>query len=86
MIEQYSIEVRDFMLLSLLCDQEAFDTDQLGRALGLSHTSTIECIRHLTDAGLIRYNGSGSTAAQGSGIRTTAAGRILARRILDEID
>lgn len=85
MIEQFSIEVRDFMLLSLVCNQEAFDIDQLGRALGLSRKSTGNCISRLSDAGLVKHNGAASATADGAEVRTTVAGRVLARRILDRI-
>ncbi len=81
MIEQYSITVRDFMLLSLLCDQESFDADQLERALGLDRRSVGACIERLTDAGLVKHNGTGTEFV--ADVRTTVAGRLLAQRVLD---
>ena len=85
MIEQYSITVRDFMLLSLLCDQESFDVDQLERALGLDNESISQCIGRLDTAGLVKHNGFDSGIGQLDDVRTTVAGRILAQRILDGI-
>lgn len=83
MIERHAIEVRDFMLLSLLCDQESFDVDQLERALGLGRESIDRCIARLGNAGLVKHNGAGAEALV---VRTTAAGRILAQRILSDRD
>jgi hypothetical protein len=76
-IEQYSINVRDFMLLSLVCDQGSFDIDQLGRAFGLTRKSAGEAIARLTGAGLVKQ--------KGAQVQTTVAGRVLSRRILDDI-
>ena len=83
MIEQYAITVRDFMLLSLLCDQESFDADQLERALGLDRPSVAASINRLTDAGLVKHNGIGTGAEYAADIRTTVAGRLLAQRVLE---
>lgn len=83
MIEQYSITVRDFMLLSLLCDQESFDMDQLERALGLTSESIVQCIDRLDNAGLVKHNGFDSGAESLADLRTTVAGRVLAQRVLD---
>ena len=82
MIEQYAITVRDFMMLSLLCDQESFDLDQLERAVGLNRDELERSLTRLTNAGLIKHNG---VAAKVPEIRTTVSGRVLARRILDGI-
>ena len=80
-IEQYSINVRDFMLLSLVCDQGSFDLDQLGRAFGLTREWTDEAVVRLTAAGLVKQEG-----AENAKVQTTVAGRVLSRRILDEIE
>ena len=85
MIEQYSITVRDFMLLSLLCDQEALDAEQLERALGLDRPSVGASIERLTDAGLVKHNGLDAGAEYVADIRTTVAGRLVAQRILENM-
>jgi DNA-binding MarR family transcriptional regulator len=82
-IEHYEIKVRDFMLLSLLCDQESFDDDQLERALGLDRQSISQCIGRLDHAGLVKRNGFGRDAGRLAEVRTTAAGRVLAQRVFD---
>lgn len=83
MIERYAIEVRDFMLLSLLCDQESFEFDQLERALGLDRDSIRRCLVRLGNAGLVKHNGVAAGTPESDSVRTTVAGRILAQRILD---
>jgi DNA-binding MarR family transcriptional regulator len=85
LIEQYSIKVRDFMLLSLLCDQESLDADQLERALGLTSESIARCIDRLSDAGLVKHDGSGPGSALLTEVRTTVAGRLLTQRVLDNV-
>ena len=85
LIEQYSIKVRDFMLLSLLCDQESLDVDQLERALGLTSESIARCIDRLGDAGLVKHNGFGPGPELLADVRTTVAGRLLAQRVLDGV-
>ena len=76
-IEQHSIEVRDFMLLSIVCDQVVMHMGQLGRALGLDNEAVVESIGRLLRAELVK--------ADRESITTTAAGRLVARRILDNI-
>lgn len=76
-IAQHSIEVRDFMLLSIVCDQVEMHIGQLSRALGLSNESVIDCIGRLIRADLVK--------ADRESITTTAAGRLVARRILDNV-
>ena len=86
MIEQYRIEVRDFMFLSLLCDQESLELDQLQRALGLDEESIARSIERLTNAGLVKHNGYDASPEHVSDVRTTIAGRVLASRILENTD
>jgi DNA-binding MarR family transcriptional regulator len=85
MVAHHSIGFRDFMLLSLVCDQEAFDVDQLARALGLSRERTGKSIDRLTDAGLVKHNGAATMMEDSAEVRATVSGRVLARRILDQI-
>ena len=77
LIAEHSIEVRDFMLLSIVCDQVEMHMGQLSRALGLSNEAVVECIGRLIRAELVR--------ADRESITTTAAGRLVARRILDNV-
>lgn len=83
LIERHAIRVRDFMLLSLLCDQESFDIGQLERAMGLEPEVLEKSINRLAGAGFVKHNGVASNIPE---VRTTAAGRILAQRILDGVE
>ena len=76
-IQQHSIEVRDFMLLSIVCDQNEMHIGQLGRALGLENGAVVDCIGRLIRAELLK--------ADRDSVTTTAAGRLVARRILDSV-
>ena len=73
------------MLLSLLCDQESLDAEQLERALGLDRPVIGACIDRLTKAGLVKHNGIDTVAEYAADLRTTVAGRLLAQRILDNM-
>lgn len=82
-IENNHIEVRDFMLLSFVCDQNVMSIAQLSGALGLSYQTTIDCVSRLVQAELARAENPGQSWASATRIVPTGAGRILARRILD---
>jgi len=82
LIEANHIELRDFMILSFVCDQNEMLVEQLMRALGLSRTTLIECIERLHTAGLIHYQQAGETAELSDTVAPTATGRTIAQRIL----
>lgn len=87
LIEANSIEVRDFMVLSFVCDQSKLDVEQLTRVLGLSQNTILDCIERLVKAVLVLVSASSSEDLhnlKGSDISVspTAAGRTIARRVL----
>ena len=84
-IEQHHIEVRDFMILSLICDQKALGIDQLARALGLTTEVVIDCIDRMTSAGLLRYHSASSLLLTDNRIQSTDAGQLIAQKILDSV-
>jgi hypothetical protein len=84
-IEQHHIQVRDFMALSLICDQEELGVDQLTRALGLSIESVIDCAERMMGAGLVQLNTDNGLLLDNCRIRSTAAGRLLTQKILDNV-
>jgi DNA-binding MarR family transcriptional regulator len=84
-IEQHHIEVREFMVLSLICDQGELEIRQLGRALGLSKNSLSGCIEQLVTAGLLQPGAGANPGDADCLIRPTADGCSLARKILDNI-
>ena len=86
-IEGNSIEVRDFMVLSFVCDQSKLDVEQLTRVLGLSQNTILDCIARLNKAALVLVSAEPSEdlhKLKGSEISVspTAAGRTIARRVL----
>ena len=82
LIEENHIEVRDFMILSFVCDQNELTVEQLMRVLGLSRTTIIDCIERLQGAGLIDYGQAGETAEASGRVSPTAPGRTITERIL----
>ena len=52
-IREHDISVRDFMLLSLVCDQECFEVEQLARALGLEIEEILRSILRLAAADMV---------------------------------
>ena len=84
-IEKHHIEVREFMVLSLICDQGELKMDQLRRALGLSNESLSTCLERLANAGLLRADVVRGLIDDKHPIRPTPNGRSISRTILDNI-
>lgn len=84
LIEDNHIEVRDFMVLSFVCDQSEMAIDQLTRALGLSRSTVVDCVERLQTAGLARYNLVSENANSSDQVVSTPAGRTITDRILSE--
>lgn len=84
LVEENHIEVRDFMILSFVCDQNELTVEQLMRVLGLSRTTIVGCVERLQAAGLIRYGQAGETAESSDRVSPTGAGRTITHRILSE--
>lgn len=84
-IREHDISVRDFMLLSLVTDQNCFDIDQLERALGLHNKAVLRSIGRLTAAELLCPYVDPSDRELDRRICASQAGKKLARRILSTI-
>lgn len=82
LIEKNHIEVRDFMILSFICDQDKMCIEQLTTALGLSRHSAADCVRRLIQAGLAEADLAEDPPDPSNRVVPTASGRTLARRIL----
>lgn len=85
LIEQNHIEVRDFMILSFVCDQGEMGVDQLIGALGLSHQTIQDRIERLLNAGFVRHNAMQGQLKPESTICATAQGRTIVQRILGQL-
>ena len=84
LIEDHHIEVRDFMILSFVCDQNEMAIDKLTHALGLSRSTVVGCIERLQTAGLVQYHLAAETVELSDRVVPTPAGRKITRRILSE--
>jgi DNA-binding MarR family transcriptional regulator len=84
LIEDNHIEVRDFMVLSFICDQDEMTIDQLTRTLGLGRSTVVGCVERLQTAGLARYHLVAETADSSDRVIPTPAGRTITDRILSE--
>ncbi len=82
LIEDNHIEVRDFMILSFVCDQNEMAIVQLSRALGLSRSSVAGCAERLQTAGLVLYQQVAESAEASDKVIPTPAGRNITERIL----
>jgi DNA-binding MarR family transcriptional regulator len=85
LIEDNHIEVRDFMVLSFVCDQNAMTVEQLSSALGLSRSSLSDCVQRLQTAGLAAYQDDADSADSSDTVIPTPAGRTITDRILSAI-
>lgn len=86
LVENNGIEVRDFVILSFVCDQRGLAVEQLARVLGLDRNKVISCIHRLQSAGLVRYRQVGETREASDQVTSTPPGCAIARQILEEKD
>ena len=84
-IGEHDISVRDFMLLSLVCDQNCFDIDQLERALGLENDAVTRSVERLSAASLLCPDVDIPETSLDKRVCASEAGKKLARRILRTI-
>jgi DNA-binding MarR family transcriptional regulator len=84
LVEHNGIEVRDFVILSFVCDQRGLAVEQLARVLGLDRSKVVSCIHRLQSAGLVNYRQVGETSADSDRVTSTAPGCAIARQILEE--
>ena len=85
LIEDNHIEVRDFMVLSFVCDQNEMAIEQLSSTLGLSRSTVVGCIERLQTAGLAAYQDDADSADSSDTVIPTPAGRTITDRILSAI-
>ena len=84
-INEHGISVRDFMLLSLVSDQDCFDIDQLGRALGLDVDALLRSVARLSAAALLCRDYNLPDRGLDHRVCVSDAGKELTRRILKTI-
>lgn len=84
-IQEFDISVRDFMLLSLVSDQNCFDIDQLERALGLENDAVMRSVDRLSAASLVGPDRDIPDCGLDHRVCASESGKKLARRILRTI-
>lgn len=78
----HDISVRDFMLLSLVADQDCLDIAQLARALGLEKDVVMRSVRRLSAAALMCPDPENPAGDVDGRVCASSTGKTLARRIL----
>ena len=81
LIQENRIEVREFIILSFVCDQGELTAEQIAQILGISMGKTHHCIERLIDAGLIDHASGKSNLDKDHPIRMTPTGRLVTLRI-----
>lgn len=85
LIESNHIEIRDFMILSFVCDQGMMELDRIRSILGLSGESTLSCVARLRDVELVTIS-TGQILETSSVVSPTGLGISIARRIHSRVD
>jgi hypothetical protein len=85
LIKKASIEVRDFMLLSFVCDQGRLCADQISRAFGFEADETQGAIERLIEAQLVEFDGFADSDSKERCIRPTDNGFKVCDRIMDDV-
>ena len=80
LIAKNGLQVRDFVLLSFVCDQGSMDIARLVNALGLGRSSTLNCINRLEKTGLIGQQ-TGPDDNESLLISATVLGRLAVQKI-----
>lgn len=81
----HDISVRDFMLLSLVADQDCLEIEQLARALGLEKDVVMRSVRRLSAAALLCSDPETPAGHVDSRVCASCTGKTLARRILSTV-
>jgi DNA-binding MarR family transcriptional regulator len=79
-IVKHGIEVRDFVVLSTICNQGAMVGDRLASLIGLSKSTTKYCLERLQDAGLVTQDDDPDGL-----FNCTGRGVALARRLDSDV-
>ena len=81
LIHKNCIEVRDFIILSFVCDQGELVAEQIAQMLGISLSKTRYCIDRLIEANLIQYKDGKTNTDTDHPICITDAGRLMTLRV-----
>ncbi len=81
LIESNHIEVRDFIILSFVCDQGEMTIDRIVSALGLSRETAMSCVERLGDMDFVTFEIDEPTQKIKGSVSATAFGRAITQRI-----
>lgn len=81
LIEGNHIEVRDFIILSFVCDQGTMTIDLIVSALGLSRESAMSCVERLRNMDFVTFNINEATGKIQDGVSATPYGKTVTQRI-----
>lgn len=80
MIFQNQIDVRHFIILSFVCDQEKLCTVQIAKILGIPRVATERSINHLIGANMIEYVDDDDSESHRA-LQLTPAGHLVVMRV-----
>jgi len=86
LIFKSQIEIRHFVILSFLCDQETLCTRQIAKILGIPMTATERHVKHLIDANMIEYVEDDKQSGRNCAMRLTPTGHLVVMRIHGQQD
>ncbi len=81
LIERNHIEVRDFMILSFVCDQGSMSVDRIKSALGLSRESILSCVERLKNIELVIFEVDESSGKVKGDISPSMIGKAISQKI-----
>ncbi len=84
LIQKHGLEVRDFVLLSVICNQGIMTIERLAELIGLSSDTVSLCLERLTISKLIRPMANDEPESTPK-VRATQRGMLLASRLDDDI-
>ena len=82
----HGIKVRDFILLSFLCDQGSMNVARLAHAAGVEPKQTLRGLRRLSAANLVIREPAAKSDELEAIARLTARGEEIAGRITDQLE
>lgn len=86
LIERNHIEVRDFMILSFVCDQGSMTVDRIESALGLSRESILSCVERLKNIELVIVDVDECSGEISGDISPSMIGKAISQKIHSSSD
>ena len=83
-IKKNSIAVREFIILSFVCDQDALSLEQISGILSLSHAEADTCVGRLLNANLVQYSDDDNESDTNRPIHPTPGGRVMVSRVHEQ--